>query len=402
MLGRTLRARKEKIKLCEIIWSNSKITHIYVYVKIPIFDVIQKAASASDFMLTSEQEHSLSNMKTCRTSERGGQILCCPDCGSAMIVYNPCNQRGCPLCYKKNQIIWKKKRQKKLLPVSHYHLVFSIPQAFVSSWLCNKRKLIELLFSCVGSTIKSLGKENDLLLGSVLVFQSHGKGMSYKPHIHCVLTAGGINGNKKWIELGSIPYAKLAKKFREEFYQRITDDVALEYLTDKINLHDRDWKVHPTMHQKTGKWIMEYLSHSIAGVVINMNQDFIIDKENETILFSEMHSGKRIETVLTNKIFTERYLNHIPPSGEVMIRYFGLYSNLHAAELETLRKELAVSDDVEEIEQEEKVNICPICQGEMIVTMTFKPNELPLYIKYHYEHGPPEHGEMIIKSKNVS
>lgn len=368
----------------------------------PIFDVINNTAMSSDLMLTADQEQSLSNMRTCRTAERGGQILCCPDCGSAMIIYNSCNQRGCPLCYKKNQIIWKNKRQKKLLPIGHYHLVFSIPQAFVLSWLCNKRKVIELLFSCVGAAIKALGEEYGLLLGSVLVFQSHGKGMCYKPHIHCVLTAGGINDKKKWIELGSLQYTKLAIKFREEFYKKITEGIALEYLPDQKKLDDREWKVHPTMHQKTGKWIIEYLSHSISGVVINMNQDFTINKKNETIRFSESHSGNLIETVLSNTIFTERYLNHIPPSGAVMIRYYGLYSNLHAEELEAIRKELAELDTVEEKFVEEKINICPICQGEMIVTITFKPNELPLYIKYHYVHGPPEHGEVIIKSKKIS
>jgi hypothetical protein len=366
-------------------------------VNLPIFDVINETAMSPEIMLSSDEDYALSNMRTCRTSERGGQILCCSDCGSSKIVYNPCNQRGCPLCYKKNQIKWKNKRQKKLLPVSHYHLVFSIPQDFVITWLLHKRKVIESFFVCVGDAIKELGEEYGLLFGFVLAFHSHGKGMCYKPHVHCVLTAGGMNAHKKWIEIGSLQYTRLVIKLRRTFYQILMERISIEDLPDRRTLDDREWKVHPTMHRKTGKWIMEYLSHSISGVVINMHQDFIIDKNKGTIGFSEMHSGNRIETVLSTTTFTERYLNHIPPSSEVMIRYYGLYANLHADELEAIRKELVDLDTGEEEIEEEKIHTCPICQGQMFAVITFPPNELPLFIKYTYVHGPPEHGELIKK-----
>jgi len=371
--------------------------------KLPIFDVIHESAMSADFPLTSDQEYALSNMQTCRTAERGGQILCCPDCGSAMIRYNPCNHRGCPICYRKNQIKWSIKRQKKLLPVSHYHLVFSIPQVFVITWLLYKRNTIEALFLCVGKAISELGEEYGLLQGSVLAFHSHGKGMCYKPHIHCVLTAGGMNENKKWVEIGSLKYTKIVEKIRETFYRILAERILLEHLPDLRTINEREWSVHSTMHQNTGKWIIDYLSHSISGVVIQMDQDFLIDKEKRTVRFTEEHSGQKIETVLNYKTFTERYLNHIPPSREVMIRYYGLYANLHANELEQIRNELSVPDN-EEDELDDKVqeNSCPMCQGKMFAVITFAPNEIPLFIRYAYVHGPPEHGEMIKKVKKCS
>ena len=368
--------------------------------KLPIFNVLHETAMASDFALSSDADYTLANMRTCRTSERGGQILCCPDCGTAIIRYNPCNKRGCPTCYKKNQLQWKNKRQKKLLPVSHYHLVFSIPQVFVITWLLHKRALSESLLKCVGQAISELGKEYGLLLGYVLAFHSHGKSMCYKPHVHCALTAGGMDDNKKWIEIGSLEYTKLVKKIRETFYQILSEHLELAELPVKKAVNDREWTVYSTMHQKTGKWIMEYLSHSVSGVVIDMHQEFIINKENKTVTFSEEHSGKKIETVLSNRIFTERYLNHIPPSREVMIRYYGLYANLHAEDLETIRNELVeeISEE-EELDEEIKENICPVCHGQLCTVITFLPNELPLFIKYTYVHGPPEHNEIIKKGK---
>ncbi len=39
--------------------------------------------------------------------------------------------------------------------------------------------------------------------------------MVYKPHIHCALTAGGIDENGRWVPLGSISYTRLAKVVQE-------------------------------------------------------------------------------------------------------------------------------------------------------------------------------------------
>lgn len=124
-------------------------------------------------------------MHTCRTAVRGGRIVQCPKCYTRTIIYNPCNTRGCPICSSRNKVLWQKKVSKKLLPVSHYHLVFSIPSAFTTTWLRNKKRVAEILFKSVSKVIAELRASTGLLCGSALDFQSHGRGMSYKPHIHC-------------------------------------------------------------------------------------------------------------------------------------------------------------------------------------------------------------------------
>jgi len=356
------------------------------------------------FEFASEYEYKLLNMQTCRTIERGGQIVACPDCGTRIVNYNPCNQRGCVFCYLKNQIKWEKKLRKRLLPISHYHLVFSIPKVFTITWLKNKEAFVKAMFSCVSESIKELGEEYGVLFGSVLAFQSHGKGMCRKLHVHCILTAGGLSEDKKWIEIESLKYTKLAKKMKEKFYQRLDKIIAAEDIPDKRIIDNREYKVHPAFHQKTGKSIVRYLSHSIFGVVINMHQKFQIDEEKGTVRFSEVHSGKHIETILSKEIFTKRYLDHIPPPGLVMIRSYGLYSNRHKEELDLIRKDLEEKYGCEEVEEVEKINICPVCKSQMAVDFIFSANpvEWPFFIKFWYMHGPPEHGEIIYKRKKIA
>jgi len=367
-----------------------------------IHEILNRTARAPDYHLTHDHSDALYNIQTCHTITRGGKLIWCQDCKSGTVFYHPCNQRGCPFCYLKNQIRWMYKMLRKLLPISHYHLIFSIPQAFTITWLNNKKDIVKILFSAVSQAIKEYGEDSGLMLGIILVFQSHGKGMCYKPHMHCILTAGGLSEKNEWIEIGSLEYKKLEDKFREKFNQEMEKWLAPEKLPDIKKIRDNEWRVHAEFHGETGKGIVNYLSHSIAGVVIDMKQNFQIDEEKGTIGFTERHDKKSTKTVLEKKTFTERYLNHIPLRRSVVIRSYGFYSNRYKKELEELRKRFPKCEEDRKTEIETKGVKCYICCSKNIIVIPFSNWENVLLLFYLYSHGPPGHGEVINIVKKVS
>jgi hypothetical protein len=111
-----------------------------------------------------------------------------------------------------------------------------MPQAYVVTWLQHKETITDILFETASTAIKSIEEEQGLLIGSVLVFQSHGKGMSYKPHIHCILTAGGMNERSEWKELGSIPYTEVQRIFKSEAKRELSKRIPKTSLPDKNKL----------------------------------------------------------------------------------------------------------------------------------------------------------------------
>lgn len=345
---------------------------------------ITKVMNGPLFFASTEQKKAVENMHTCRTAVRGGRIVQCPKCYTRTIIYNPCNTRGCPICSSRNKVLWQKKVSKKLLPVSHYHLVFSIPSAFTTTWLRNKKRVAEILFKSVSKVIAELRATTGLLCGSALDFQSHGRGMSYKPHIHCILSDGGINKNGQWERLGTLRYTEMAHRFHEIAYQELLKQIRIESLPNIKDIKENEWHVYPEYHRDTGKSIAGYLGHSACGAVINLKQTFDINEN--TIRFSETHNGKQIETVLGKKVFVERYLNHIPPAGLVTIRYYGLYSNQHTDDLKAIRKEF---EPIQETEEESIIDLCPNCQTRMYTVVLFPANSDPDEIEQLCSHGPP-------------
>ena len=66
-------------------------------------------------------------VEICRTSELGGHIDECDQCGHLRISYNSCRNRHCPKCQCLDKERWLEARKRDLLPVRYFHVVFTIP-----------------------------------------------------------------------------------------------------------------------------------------------------------------------------------------------------------------------------------------------------------------------------------
>lgn len=351
-------------------------------------ELLCSVALKPSFPALTKQKRSLKNMRECRTSRYGGRVVECPQCGTIKTVYNSCNQRGCPICHKRNQKLWEQRVLESLLNTNHYHLVFSIPIAFTLVWLRNKKEFMNAFFECVKKAIATISKDYGVTPGCVAVFQSHGKGMCYKPHIHCALTAGGITADGKWVALGSIAYTRLANVVRDNLVKELVrkEVSAIEIPAEK-EIHNGEWTVYSTYFQNTAEKIIGYLSHTSQGVVINLKQEIREDRIKDTVRFTENHAGKQIGIELKTATFVERYLNHIPPPHTVTTRYYGLYSNQYSTKLEILQKQFPIEIDYED---EEIADRCPNCHAPMEIIKILEPYEEVTDYEQFRKHDPPD------------
>jgi len=353
-------------------------------------DILLPLTQLQGITLTEPLALAFEQMKKCRTPEKGGRVYRCPDCGTKVILYNPCNKRGCPICYRKHQIQWQKKTERKILPVTHYHLNFSVPTVYTGIWLRNKNEVMSSLFIAARDALSYVSKETGLLLGSVLVFQSHGRGMSYKPHIHCVLSGGGLDKDNQWINLQNIPTKHMELITKESFEREINRRLHTTTQIIEDSRKAKDYRIYMSIHKNSGKNVIAYLSKSQHGVVIDMEQVFKI--EEDSIVFKEADYGSIWETRLLKKTFIERYLNHIPPDRAVVKRYYGLYSNRHSKDLKKARSLIGpVTLEEPHIYKER----CPICNQEMELIEVIPKNESYKFRKYGREQGPPKHKTVI-------
>src|ERR1700724_1232417 len=89
----------------------------------------------------------------CRTAALGGHIDNCPRCGHQAISYNSCRNRHCPKCQAQARQRWLAAREKEVLGVPYFHVVFTLPHAVLP--LCSHKAALvyALLFHASAATM---------------------------------------------------------------------------------------------------------------------------------------------------------------------------------------------------------------------------------------------------------
>lgn len=116
-----------------------------------------EVVSRRSFKAPSKMKNYVKGMTECRTTRYGGRVVQCPDCGKTQVLYNSCNKRGCPICYRHRQKQWEAHVRVRILHTNHFHLVFSIPEAYTGVWLLHKKEVMNAFFESVK---KAIGKRS--------------------------------------------------------------------------------------------------------------------------------------------------------------------------------------------------------------------------------------------------
>ena len=144
-------------------------------------------------------------IKNCKTEEMGAHKYVCDECGYEEIAYNSCRNRHCPNCQTGKKLKWIEDRKEEVLNIKYYHIVFTIPSEIYGIAIQNQEKIYKILFKASAETLKELAEDEKYLGGEVGFFSilhTWGQNLMFHPHIHCVVTGGGlVEGDKitfKW------------------------------------------------------------------------------------------------------------------------------------------------------------------------------------------------------------
>ena len=160
----------------------------------------------------------------CRTAALGAHRDQCTRCGHQAISYNSCRNRHCPRCQGNARSRWLAECRAELLPVSYFHIVFTLPHVLSALALQNKWLLYDLLFRASAATLLELAGDPKHLgadIGFLGVLHTWGQNLQHHPHIHYVVPAGGLAPDgSRWIASSRrffLPVGALSRVFRGKF-----------------------------------------------------------------------------------------------------------------------------------------------------------------------------------------
>ena len=102
------------------------------------------------------QSRVLDDIVHCRTAFHGGHLLRCNECGHEDISYNSCRNRHCPKCQAAARVEWLAQREKELLPVQYFHVVFTVPREIAPVALQNRQVVYDILLQTSAETLRKV------------------------------------------------------------------------------------------------------------------------------------------------------------------------------------------------------------------------------------------------------
>ena len=315
-------------------------------------DYISKSGNFISF----EQLRVINSITACRSGRLGYRIEKCDCCGNEIILFNSCRNRHCPQCQNIKREKWLLARKSELLPCKYFHVIFTLPHSLNDLLYCNQAELYSLFFKAAADTLKEFAHNSRSLgaaIGFLMVLHTWGQQLSYHPHLHCLVTDGGLSNDKlNWIsskkENFLFDVKKLSAAFSEKFSNALlncfknkklkplffNDNVKCfeppnEFENFVNNLKHQKWVVYcrAPVDANDDYSIIDYLGKYVYRVAIANSR--LISFENFFVKFKYKdyrdNTDKTMELPLFE--FIRRFLLHVLPSGFQKIRYYGLLAN---------------------------------------------------------------------------
>jgi Transposase zinc-binding domain/Putative transposase len=174
--------------------------------------------------LSYQQTRVLRAVQRCRTAALGGHLDTCSQCGYSAISFNSCRDRHCPKCQAQARQRWLIARERELLGVSYFHVVFTLPHEL--NLLCqqNAALMYNLLFRTSAATTLEVAADPEHLgaeIGFLSILHTWGQNLLMHPHVHCLVPAGGFALDcTRWVHpryAFFLPVKVLSSVFRGKF-----------------------------------------------------------------------------------------------------------------------------------------------------------------------------------------
>ncbi len=318
------------------------------------------AAYRTHHVLAPEQARVFDAILACRTAALGGHLDLCEECGFERPAYNSCRNRHCPKCQTIAALRWVDARKKTVLPVHYFHVVFTLPAELRPLALRNREAVFDLLFEAASQTLLALGADPErlgALLGTTAVLHTWTRDLSFHPHLHCIVTGGGLAG-QRWRAVANdrhlFPIAAMGRLFRGKFlaglkrlYRKgcldlrgscahLDDPDVFRLLLDK--LYRTPWRPYAKRPFAGPEQVFEYLGYYTHRVGISGHRLLEIDAE---VVRFKTRATKT--ATLEGEEFIRRFLLHVLPRGFVKIRHYGLLAAKAQAKREIVRANLLVT-----------------------------------------------------------
>ena len=314
-----------------------------------VADIIRRHGAAlraalGDRLLPS-QARALRDLVACRTAACGGQRTRCTACGGEVYLYHSCRNRHCPKCGGDQTARWLERHRARLLPCPHFLITVTIPAALRALAFGHQTVVYGALMRSAAAALQVLAADPRYVgaqVGCIAVLHTWTRALLYHPHVHLIVTAGGLSADRtQWIAPKNpaflVPVLALSVIVRAKMCAALTHAGLLGQVSPAV--WTTPWVVH-AQPAGDGVRVLDYLARYLFRVAIPNSRLEHIDDDHVTFRYRDNRAQVTRRTTLSGVEFLQRFLRHVLPRRCIKVRYYGLWSATRRADLDDARDRL--------------------------------------------------------------
>jgi hypothetical protein len=301
-------------------------------------------AYAVSHTLHPRQRRAAQCIRDCGTRALGAHVLQCPSGQYEELQFHACRHRSCPRCADAARQRWIDAEMQRLLPCPHFHVVFTLPHALLPLWEFNREHFVSLLMRCARESLMELLSSPEHLGATAGLLQSlhtWGRTLSHHPHVHCLVSAGGVDAAGAWRSSRPgwlLPVKPLQTLFRAKLLAAVLHGVEHHWHLPQWSspshwrglvqrLYRKHWNIEIRPPYEHGRGVVLYLARYAKGGPLPRQCALDLDNNAVSFDYTDHRDGRTKRLHLQSDEFISRLLWHAPPRGQHTTRHAGLYTS---------------------------------------------------------------------------
>jgi hypothetical protein len=333
--------------------------------------------------LSAVQKKALRDIQNCRTPFFGGHVHQCDHCAQKVYSYHSCRNRSCPKCHHDQTERWIAQQQQRLLSCSDYLITFTLPAELRCLARSHPKIVYGLMMKAAADSLHKLARDPRFLgarIGALAVLHTWTRAMLYHPHVHMLVTAGGLSSDGNWVEPKNpkflVPVRALSVIFRAKMCAALKKVRLLDGVDGKV--WNTLWVVH-CQHAGSGEKVLQYLGRYVFRIALTNNRLERIQHGKVTFRYRDNRTQQVQHCTISGIEFLQRFLQHVLPRGCTKVRYYGIFSSHCHSQLDQARPLLScrveppTHDSSDPVSPATTPAICPYCHlGKLVIVETLQ------------------------------
>jgi len=302
---------------------------------IEVADVFRRFAdaylAAHGAAVLPSHRRAIADILACRTAALGGHLWQCDHCSLDVYSYHSCNNRSCSKCHTDDTERWLQARKLEMLPCHYFHVTVTVPQELREILRANQRDGYALLMKAAAHSIIDIARDPHFIGGTpgvLAVLHTWTQQLHYHPHVHCLVTGGGVSTAAVpcWHPARPsflAPETAIAKlvcgKLKAWFAQKHPG------LIIPASAWRIPWVVRITPWGEGEEAVLRYLARYVFRIAITNSRIVSLDEHTVSFRYNHRQSNRWRICTLHGQEFMRRFLQHVLPKGLHKVRYFGLW-----------------------------------------------------------------------------